>query len=86
MDRYKRADNATLRMKNACDDFEKLFKEICNIQKDLNSVRLNTYFDLAILNLMQTRIGLKMVTDKCAELLASEKERLTATNCTAKKQ
>lgn len=74
---YKKFDKATFELRKAQDDFEALFKNMCQIQEDLKNTPLGLSLNLLLLNLMQTRIGVRMCTDKALELLMTEKQRLS---------
>lgn len=74
---YKKLDKATFELRKAQEDFEVLFKKMCQIQNELKNAPLGLSLDLLLLNLMQTRVGVKMCTDKALELLMTEKQRLS---------
>lgn len=74
---YRKLDKATFELRKAQDDFEALFERMCQIQEDLKNAPLGLSLDLLLLNLMQTRVGVKMCADKALELLMTEKQRLS---------
>lgn len=74
---YKKLDKATFELREAQKNFEALFKRMCQIQEDLKNAPLGLSLELLLLNLMQTRVGVKMCTDKALELLMTEKQRLS---------
>ena len=74
---YKKLDKATFELREAQKDFEALFKRMCQIQEDLKNAPLGLSLELLLLILMQTRVGVKMCTDKALELLMAEKQRLS---------
>lgn len=74
---YKKLDKATFELREAQKDFEALFKRMCQIQEDLKNAPLGLSLELLLLNLMQTRVGVKMCADKALELLMTEKQRLS---------
>lgn len=73
---YKKLDKATFELRKMQENFEELFKQMCKIQNELKNAPLGLSLDLLLLNLMQTRVGVKMCTDKALELLMAEKQRL----------
>lgn len=74
---YKKLDKATFELREAQKDFEALFKRMCQIQEDLKNAPLGLSLELLLLNLMQTRVGVKMCADKALELIMAEKQRLS---------